>query len=214
MNFRKLFGGGRRQAEPPAIPVVRNITIGRSVRLDPLAWRRYGSDTAFRLDRDTLEVTAQGLVDLGADGFVHRFYTDDHLMLQMVSPDPQGRQADDFTVFAPWSSAYPPDARARRTWGDRLRARTFTDEGLPDYRRYWFGEADARQDPVSFWENIHDDRSGQHPRRIFQTCMLFSRELPGEGRELLLAIEMEPERGDLTHEVMLGIPLNVGEFEA
>lgn len=214
MNFRKLFGGGRRQAEPPAIPVVRNITIGRSVRLDPLAWRRYGSDTALRLDRDTLEITAQGLVDLGADGFVHRFYTDDHLMLQMVSPDPQGRQADDFTVFVPWSSAYPPDARARRAWADRLRARTFTDEGLPDYSRYWFGEADARQDPVSFWEDIHDDRSGQHPRRIFQTCMLFSRELPGEGRELLLAIEMEPERGDLTHEVMLGIPLNVGEFEA
>ena len=41
-----------------------------------------------------------------------------------------------------------------------------------------------------------------------------ARELPGEGRELLLAIEMEPEGGDLTHEVMVGIPLEVGEFEA
>ena len=44
--------------------------------------------------------------------------------------------------------------------------------------------------------------------------MLFARELPGEGRELLLAIEQEPQGGDLTHEVMLGIPLDVAEFEA
>ncbi|MFZ5721542.1 MAG: DUF2491 family protein [Pseudomonadota bacterium] len=214
MNFRKLFGGRRERAAAPTLPVVRNITIGRSVRLDPLAWRRYGADAAFRLDADTLTVTAQGLVDLGADGFVHRFYTDDHLMLQMVSPDPAGRQADDFTLFLPWASAYPPDARARRVWADRLRARSFTDEGLADYRRYWFGDADARQDPVSFWEDVHDDRTGHDPRRIYQTCMLFARDLPGDGRELLLAIEMEPQGGDLTHEIMIGIPLNVGEFEA
>ena len=214
MNFRKLFGGGRRQADTSVVPVVRNITIGRSVRVDPLAWRRYGADAAFRLDIDTLEITAQGLIDLGADGFVHRFYTDDHLMLQMVSPDAEGRQADDFTIFVPWASAYPPDPRARRAWADRLRARAFTDTDLPDYRRFWFGEADERQDPVSFWEEIHDDRSGRSARRIFQTCMLFARDLPGEGRELLLAIEMEPQGGDLTHEVMIGIPLNIGEFEA
>jgi hypothetical protein len=27
-------------------------------------------------------------------------------------------------------------------------------------------------------------------------------------------MEMEPEGGDLTHEIMIGIPLNIGEFEA
>ncbi|HEX7886484.1 MAG TPA: DUF2491 family protein [Phenylobacterium sp.] len=212
--FRGLFGGRKDAAPAPAIPVVRNITIGRSVRLDPLAWRRYGADTKVQLRGDALGIVAQGLIDLGADGFVHRFYTDDDLMLQMVSPDPQGQQADDFTIFVPWASAYPPDARARREWADRLRARTFTDRGLPEYRRFWFGDADERQDPVSFWEEVYDDREGRQVRRIYQTCMLFARDLPGDGRELLLAIEMEPEGGDLTHEIMVGIPLNVGEFEA
>lgn len=214
MIFRGLFGGRKDEAAAPAVPVIRNVTIGRSVRLDPLAWRRYGADTRVQLRGDALNIVAQGLIDLGADGFVHRFYTEDDLMLQMVSPDPQGHQADDFTVFVPWSSAYPPDARAKRVWADRLRARTFTDDGLPDYRRFWFGDADERQEPVAFWEQVFDDREGRHVRRIFQTCMLFSRDLPGDGRELLLAIEMEPERGDLTHEIMVGIPLNVGEFEA
>jgi hypothetical protein len=212
--FRKLFGGGRGADDTPAIPVVRNVTIGRSVRLDPLAWRRLGGDTAFRIDTDVLDVVAQGRINLGADGYVHRFYTNDDLMLQMVSPDAEGLQADDFTLFTPWASAYPPDGAARRRWADQLRARTFQQDGLPVFRRFWFGDEDERQDPVSFWETVYDDRSGADFRKIYQTCMLFARDLPGEGRELLLAIEMEPEGGDLTHEIMVGIPLNVGEFQA
>ncbi len=210
-----LFGKGRGDAEQASeLPVVRNITIGRSVRLDPLAWRRLGSAAKFRLETNTLEIVAQGRIDLGADGYVHRFYTNDDVMLQMVSPDPEGQGADDFTLFTPWASAYPPDAAAKRRWADRLRARTFEADDLPEYRRFWFGDTDERQDPVNFWENVYDDRAGVDARRIYQTSMLFARDLPGEGRELLLAIEMEPQGGDLTHEVMIGIPLNVGEFEA
>ncbi|MEO8114880.1 MAG: DUF2491 family protein, partial [Phenylobacterium sp.] len=85
---------------------------------------------------------------------------------------------------------------------------------LAEYRRFWFGDADVRQDPVSFWESVYDDREATTARRIYQTCMLFARALPGDGRELLLAIEMEPEGGDLTNEVMVGIPLDIGEFSA
>lgn len=214
MIFKGLFGGRRDDASDQVIPVVRNVTIGRTVRLDPLAWRRLGSETKFQLNTDILEIVAQGRINLGADGFVHRFYTEDDMMLQMVSPDAAGQGANDFTLFGPWSSAYPPDEAAKRRWGDRLRARTFTDTELPEYRRFWFGDADERQEPVSFWETVYDDRTGLYFRKIYQTCMLFARDLPGEGRELLLALEMEPERGDLTHEVMVGIPLNVGEFEA
>lgn len=214
MIFRGLFGGRKDEARVSAVPVVRNVTIGRSVRLDPLAWRRYGGDTRVKLNVDVLNIVAQGRIDLGADGFVHRFYTEEDLMLQMVSPDAEGLEADDFTLFVPWTSAYPPDARARRVWGDRLRARTFADIDLPEYRRFWFGDADERQEPVSFWEEVYDDRESRHPRRIYQTSMLFARDLPGDGRELLLAIEMEPEGGDLTHEIMVGIPLNIGEFQA
>lgn len=214
MIFRGLFGGKRDDAHDQVIPVVRNVTIGRTVRLDPLAWRRLGSETKFQLNTDILEIVAQGRINLGDDGYVHRFYTQDDMMLQMVSPDAMGQQAEDFTLFGPWSSAYPPDSYARRAWADRIRARTFGGADLPEYRRFWFNDVDERQEPVSFWETVYDDRSGYNFRKIYQTCMLFSRDLPGEGRELLLAIEMEPEGGDLTHEVMVGIPLNTGEFQA
>ena len=214
MIFRGLFGGRGGRTEEPALPVIRNVTIGRSVRLDPLAWRRLGADAKFRLDTDVLEISAQGLIDMGADGYVHRFYTDDHLMLQMVSPDAAGQRAEDFTLFMPWSSDYPTDGAARRRFADRLRAPTFTDDGLPEYRRFWFGEDAERQEPVKLWESVYDDREARAERRIYQTCMLFHRDLPGEGSELLLALEMEPEGGDVTHEIMVGIPLAVAEFEA
>jgi hypothetical protein len=210
----KFFG--RRPVEAaPSLPVVRNVTIGRTLTVDPLAWRRFGSEARFALDTDTLQITAQGIIDLGADGFVHRFYTDDELMFQVVSSDREAQDASDHTLFMPWSSAYPATPAAKRIWLDRLKARTFTDEGLPEYHRFWFGEADETQDPVSLWESVYDDRAATTARRIYQTCMLFSRDLAGgDGRELLLAIEQEPQGGDLTHEVMIGIPLDIAEFRA
>lgn len=211
--FGRLFGRGG-GSPVTALPVIRNVTIGRTLRVDPLAWRRYGGAARFALDTDVLEITAQGIIDMGADGFVHRFYTDDELMFQVVSRDREGQRDEDHTLFMPWTSAWPPNPAARRVWMDRLKARTFTDQGLPEYKRLWFGLEDETQEPVTLWESVYDDREMSQARRIFQTCMLFARELPDEGRELLLAIEQEPQGGDLTHEVMIGIPLDIAEFEA
>ncbi len=212
--FGKLFG--RKDAQRPALPVIRNVTIGRTVVLDPLAWRRFGGETKFALDRDTLEITAQGLIQLNDGAFVHRFYTDDEILFQVVSDDREGQRANDFTVFVPWTSEYPTDRADRDLWAERLRARTFQADGLPEYRRFWFGEDAERQEPVTLWEDVYYDREGAAPdRRLFQTTMLFHRDLAGgEGRELLLALTAEPEDGDVTHETMIGLPLSVGEFKA
>ena len=104
--FSKLFG--RKDASPAsALPAIRNVTLGRTVWLDSLAWRRLGDDLKFALDTDTLEITAQGLVELREGGFVHRFYTDDNIMFQAVSDDRDGQRVTDITLFIPWDSAYP-----------------------------------------------------------------------------------------------------------
>ena len=213
--FKRLFG--QREAEPASrLAVVRNITVGRTVELDPLAWRRLGEETRFTLDRDALEITAQGVIQLDDGPFVHRFYTDDHVMLQGMSDDAAGLSAYDFTLFIPWSSAYPPNDAARRAWSDRLSEPVFDGaaEGLPTYPRFWFSESDDRQPPVKLWETIYDDRAATEPyAKIYQTCMLYARELAG-GRELMIALEQEPEGGEPTHEIMVGIPLDMAEFRA
>ncbi|WP_309644499.1 DUF2491 family protein [Phenylobacterium sp.] len=213
--FRKLFGKDTPKLAPPALPVVRNVTIGRTVILDPLTWRRFGSDTKFALDRDTLEITAQGVIALDDGAFVHRFYTDDHVMLQAVSDDREGQSANDFTLFTPWRSAYPGTSAQGRIWADKLRSPVFMEDDLPVYRRFWFDEETPEQAPVTFWENVFEDRAALETyARLFQTCMLFHRDLPDEGRELLLALTLEPEKGDVTQEIMIGLPLAVGEFKA
>ncbi|HEX8470532.1 MAG TPA: YjfK family protein [Brevundimonas sp.] len=219
--FKRLFGGQEAPAAAPALAVVRNITIGRTVALDPLAWRRLGDQTKFTLDRDVLDITAQGVVTLDTGQHVHRFYTDDHIMLQAMSDDPQGLESYDFSLFMPWTSAYPPGEQQRRIWKDRLSAPIFhgAAESLPDYPRFWFTEADGIQPPVTLWETIYDDRAARTPySKIFQTCMLYARDLP-DGRELMMALEMQPEDaqgkpGDLSHEIMIGIPLEMAEFRA
>jgi hypothetical protein len=216
--FSKLFG--RKDAAPAsALPAIRNVTLGRTVWLDTLAWRRLGDDLKFSLDTDTLEITAQGLIELREGGFVHRFYTDDDIMFQATSDDRDGQRVTGITVFIPWASAYPGDAADSEAWAKRLRARTFTGSGLPEYRRDWFGDEAESQEPVTFWEDVHDDRDGVPDRRIFQTCMLFSRDLPGDGLELLLAIQQENENEDtrkreVSFEIMIGVALGVGEFRA
>ena len=214
--FGRLFGG-RNGGDRSTLPVIRNVTIGRTLVLDPLAWRRFGTETRFTLDRDTLEITAQGLIQLNDGAFVHRFYTDDEILFQVVSDDRDGQRANDFTVFVPWDSAYPGGEGDRAEWTQRLRARAFQPEGLPEYRRFWFGEEADQQDPVTLWEDVYYDRDAKAPdRRLFQTTMLFHRDLAGgDGRELLLALTLEPEDSkDVSHETMIGLPLSVGEFRA
>ena len=88
--FKKLFGSSNKAESASKLAAVRNITVGRTVSLDPLAWRRLGEETRFALDRDVLDISAQGLIRLESGQFVHRFYTDDHVMLQAMSDDEAG----------------------------------------------------------------------------------------------------------------------------
>jgi len=211
--FERLFGH-----HPPsavaALPAVRNITLGRTVFVDPLAWRRFGDGLEFPFTGDTLQIVAQGIVALSEGGFIHRFYTDDDVMLQAVTSDRGGNDISDITLFAPWDSLYPGAPADRDAWRQRLTAPMFNAPGLPAYRRVWFGDTAPVQEPVSFWEDLHDDRDGIVDRRIFQVCMLFARQLGDNGRELLLAIDQETDAGDVSFEIMLGVALELGEFRA
>ncbi|MFN7109847.1 MAG: DUF2491 family protein, partial [Brevundimonas sp.] len=45
--FKKLFGSSSKVEPASKLATVRNITVGRTVSLDPLAWRRLGDETHF-----------------------------------------------------------------------------------------------------------------------------------------------------------------------
>ena len=54
--FKKLFGSSNKAESASKLAAVRNINVGRTVSLDPLAWRRLGEETRFALDRDVLDI--------------------------------------------------------------------------------------------------------------------------------------------------------------
>ena len=212
MIWKALLGIGDRTAVS-RLAEVRNITIGRTVRLDALAWRVL-ENTEFRLDRDTLEITAQGVIKLDDGSHVHRFYTDDELMLQAVSQQADGSDADDFTLFRPWSSTYPAGRADKEAFLRRMARSTWDEPGLPPFGRYWYEDDDRDQPPVQLWEAVYYERDAAPVHHIRQTCMLYARDLQPAGQELLLALAMEPEGGDYTHEIMIGLPLGPAEFTA
>jgi hypothetical protein len=212
MIWKSLFGLDQRPATT-RLAEVRNITIGRTVQLDALAWRML-QNTGFRLERDTLEITAQGVIKLDDGSHVHRFYTDDELMLQAVSQRADGSDADDFTLFRPWTSSYPADRADKAAFLQRMAKARWEEDGLPPYDRFWYDDDDRDQPPVQLWEAVYYERDADPVRHIRQTCMLYLRDLHPAGTELLLALAMEPEGGDYTHEIMVGLPLGTGEFSA
>jgi len=210
--FGKLFKGlrGAGAEAPSSLPMVADITIGRTVLIDRLALDLLPDTLVFELDQPVLPITAQGLIDLTSDAdhaWVHRFYTDEDVMLQIMSVDRAGETIREISLFVPLKSYFPSDDVAWRSWASRLSAETFTtDEGVR-FERAWFDDQPGPAEPVCFWEEITDDRQMTETRRIYQRSMLFVRAIE-DSEEFLLAITQEPEQGDHTAELMIGIPLS------
>lgn len=204
-----MYGGAT------TLPAIEGVTIGRIVSLDPRAWQRYGEETYFALDRCELAITAQGLIRLDDGSHVHRFYTDEEIMLQMLSRSPDGRDASDFTLFQPWSSSTPQDGWQSQAFIGRMHRAWWEEPGMPPYRRFWFEGNDMDQPPLRLIEAVYEDQSGQPIRQVSQVCMLYSRPLPLDGAELLLALDIEGGTlGHSSQEIMIGVPLTPSQFNA
>lgn len=195
------------------LPVIHDVTIGRTVSLNPFVWQRHGADTWFGLDSPELAITAQGLIRTADGGHIHRFYTDDEVMVQMLSRSPDGRDADDITAFHSLSSADAQDEYSRRAFIDRISKPWLDHEGA-HYRRAWFEGNELDQMPVHLTEEVYEDFSGRPVCTISQVCMLYGRTLPAGGEEMLLALEIAGEHGRMSQELMVGLALTPAEFHA
>lgn len=195
------------------LAIVHDLTVGRTVSLNPALWQRHGQETWFGLDHVDLAIVAQGLIRTEDGAHIHRFYTEDEIMLQVVSRTPDGRDADDFTVFHGLASEQTQDERSRRAFIDRISKPWFDHEGTA-YRRFWFEGNDLDQMPVHLVETVFEDPSGRSARTVSQVCMLYSRPLPAGGSELLLALEVAGEDNRMSQDVMVGLPLTPADFHA
>lgn len=195
------------------LPAILDVTIGRTLSIDPRVWRRHGQETWFGLDAPELRISAQSIIRTADGGHIHRFYTDEEVMLQVLSRAPDGSDADDFTIFHGLSSTHAQDEWSRRAFIERISKPWLQHEGT-DYRRFWFEGNELDQMPVQLDETVYEDLSGRPARTISQVCMLYSRPLPAGGEELLLALEVAGEDGQMSQELMVGLPLTPADFHA
>ena len=215
--FNKIKSIINKNSKSDVLPEILNITIGRTIIIDPMITTNLGETTYFCLDSGTLPITAQGIVDLSTDSdtsFVHRFYTDDDVLFQVMTNCEDGGDIQEISVFVPFDSAYPDSPQRLQIWEQRLKADHFSLDDGTVFERVWFDDNPGPTDLVKFWENVYDDRERTDCRRIYQSCMLFARELQQDliREEFLLALIMEPENGDTTVELMIGIPLSKNDF--
>jgi len=190
---------------------VEGVTLGRTISLDPRAWRRHQGDTFFGLERAEFPIVGQGYIQLSPESHVHRFYTDEEIMFQAVSRAPDGSGADDITIFHTLWTQEPRSEPERLQFIDRMRRATFHHDGV-GYDRFWLQGYENEQDPVILTEDVYEDHSGRPARQVVQVCMLYSRPLAAGGTELLLALDLTPPEGGIFQELMVGLPLAPAEF--
>ena len=184
-----------------------NLTIGRTVELDPLAYRFWPDDCLIKLETPSWLVVAQGHVDLGSGSHLHRFYpSDDNAMLQMQGG--AGGEVTEISEVMIWTyhgEVYPSSDQEWESFGKSIRQRTYTlPDGGQQYERAWFDTDEEEVAPITYWETVYDNREGTQQRRIFQTGMLFARTLSDGEDEMLLVNMEEPDDGDRAVCFMLG----------
>lgn len=195
------------------LPVIHDVTIGRTVSLNPNLWIRHGQETWFGLDQPDLAITAQSIIRTDDGSHIHRFYTDDEIMLQILSRSPDGRDAHDFSVFHGLTADYAQDEWPRRAFIERMSKPWFDHQGA-SFRRLWFEGNELDQMPVQLVETVYEDMSTRPARTITQVCMLYGRPLPTGGDELLLALEVAGDDGQMSQQTMVGLPLAPADFHA
>ena len=211
------FFRGKKANDMPAIPTLMNITIGRAVEIEELAYKMWSDDCLVGLDSPTLEIVAQGHCDLGEGAHLHRFYpNDDSALLQMQGGDGVENTAiEEIVLWTYLDVHYPTSDGAWSKIAEAIRRPRFelAEHGV-SYDRVWFNDSDGPEDPITYWETVHDDLEAAESRRIFQTAMLFGRGVNDGGDEMLLVNMEEPEHGDRCVSYMVGRSLTQHQLRA
>ncbi len=208
-----MFGWFKKDKEPdPGLPAIAHLTIGRSASIDEMVLKFWPQDSLAQPASPSLNIVAQGHVDLGEGAHLHRFYPDDDsALIQIQGGDGLADTAIGEVMLWTYHDVQYPSTDAE--WNGvkaRIRDPLFelmTEHGSLRYERAWFDTTPGPQDPMTYWESVHTDLDGHPDRRIFQTAMLFARRLSNGEDDMLLVNMEEPEDAERAISYMVGRPL-------
>ncbi len=207
--LKGLFGGSGEPAAPEYPTGPFGLSIGRAIAADTMRLRLEEGRLAMKLPPETLVVTGHGVATLDASGLIHRYYSDDHAMLQTLCV---GGISDDcireITLYHLWDEFVPGSPAEWAAWdgqGGRIGAATFEAEGLR-FERVWGEASTAWVAPAEFTEEVIDNEGGR--KTIHQKIMPYRREIGPLVETLLIAVERDiasSDRGSITFMVGYGL---------
>lgn len=211
--FKSIFSK-KSEPEPPEI---EGLTIGRTVSFDPIVFKLIPKDSLLETPDSTVMITAQGHCDLGEQSHLHRFYFDDDRFLLQI----QGGDGHDDNRIDEMMLWYFIDVQYPSQVSDWTQIKKQICEPHFDllagganhrFERSWFETSTTREDPMTYWETIVEQRNGSNRRKIFQTAMLYVRSLQNQQDEVLLVNLEEAENGEKSIAYMIGRLLQRHEF--
>jgi len=207
-SLKGLFGGS---AEPtiPDVPAPLGLRLGRAVSMDVMRLRLESGRLAVSIPSETLVISGHGTATLDGAGVIHRFYDDNHAMLQILCV---GGVTDDcireITLYVPWDEVVPTTAAEWATWdgeGGRIGSALFEADGFR-FARVWGEPSTPWISPAEFVEEVVTD-DGQR-RSIHQKVVPYRREVGGLVETLMLAVERDlasRDRGSVTFMIGYGL---------
>ncbi|MGH0003701.1 DUF2491 family protein [Pseudovibrio ascidiaceicola] len=209
----------RKKKNEPRLPELLGVTIDRAVTVDSVSIKLLPEDSLIEIPQQTFSIVAQGHCDLGEQSHLHRFYPDDDsILLQMQGGDGiEDQRIDEIMLWSYYDVKYPGSDHLWKAIQQSIRQRTYMLNG-PNcevfYERAWFGDSDQPEEPIQYWEKVSENQTDKEPRRIFQTAMLFAREL-SDGKDEMLLVNMEEVEGTGERSVayMLGRSLSQHELQ-
>ena len=135
MVFGSLIKSFMKSGEDKPVAGPLGLRTGAAVEVETIRFRMVADQLHFELPNETLFITASGRVDLGDGSVALRYYTDLHVMLQVLCV---GGETDahiqEVTLYAPFTSLYPEGTEWRDWEGDGGQDRPKDISGEGRYR--------------------------------------------------------------------------------
>ncbi len=220
-SMKSLFKSGVRDiknrfskgGEEDELPTPLGLRIGAAVDIDTLPLRMHADDLYVELPEETILIVAQGLIDLGDDAYVHRYYGEDDTMIQVLTVNGvEDQHIEEVTLFVPHESIYPSSGGEWAQWiakGGKIGGPTYRFDDGTEYERIWFDTTPGHADPVVFTEEVYEAAETEGADVVVQQVMLFGRNLEEGKKNEYLLITVEAYEGEKTVELMVGVDLDL-----
>lgn len=223
--MKSLFKSGTRDLkakfskaeEVDEFPTPLGLRIGAAIDIDTLPLRMNADQIHVELPEETMLVVAQGYIDLGDATYVHRYYSANDTMIQVITAaGMEDQHIEELTLYVPYKSYYPSSEGEWAQWastGGKIGAPAFLLDDGAEFSRLWFDSTEGYAEPVEFTESIYEDAESDEHTDVFHQVMLYGRNLEADKKNEYLLASVEDYETERTVELMVGVDLEIANLK-